>query len=110
MEINKLKQILKEERFGLCIDIKKAERELLEEFVNGKQLDISEENFYIKLDLFSGLTEEKIKYITPEGTIIIEDGAGVQIKTNEYDWLPFEVTSLLECLNYEEPFDDNNLG
>lgn len=106
MEINKLKQILKEERFGLCIDIKEAERELLKEFVNGKTLDISREEFYIRVDLSCGLTEEKIKYITPEGIIIIEDGAGVEIETDEHNWLPFEVMSLLECLNYEEPFDE----
>lgn len=103
MKIKEIKQILKKERFGLCIDIKEAEKELLKEFVNGKTLDVSKKDFYIRLDLSCGLTEEKVKYITPEGTIIIEDDAGVEIATDERNWLPFEVMSLLECLNYEEP-------
>lgn len=106
MEINKIIQILKEERYGLCIDVKEAEKEILKEFVNGKILDVSKEDIYIRLDLSCGFTEEKVKYITPEGTIIVEDGAGVEIETDERNWLPFEVMSLLECLNYEEPIDE----
>lgn len=102
MEIKEIIQILKKEQFKFVDKIKSAEKELLKEFVNGKTINLYDKDFYINVNLSCGLTQIKVKSITPDGDIIVVDDADREIITDDCDWLPFEALALLECLNYDE--------